>query len=204
MNKKKKKSRVVANQENAKKSTGPTDTSVTRYNARKHCLTSPTLVDEEEQKLFESIRGALVKEFQPSNTIHGYLVTQIARGMVCSQRATKFESDFIRSQTSSHIDEQQRLTYLTQAIKSFVAAGISPAVASNLLATPPWNILAVPPKKPMLSPEALTVLTEKLQRYQSSIAKQLSRDINELERLLRLRAGHAVPPPAVIDVNVHE
>ena len=41
-----------------------------------------------------------------------------------------------------------------------------------------------------------------LSRYEASIERGLYRALHELERLQRLRAGDAVPPPEAVDVNV--
>jgi hypothetical protein len=39
-------------------------------------------------------------------------------------------------------------------------------------------------------------------RYQAAIQRQLGQALTQLERLQRMRFGHAVPPPLSIDVRV--
>ena len=42
----------------------------------------------------------------------------------------------------------------------------------------------------------------KLSRYETTIERGLYRALHELQRLQAARAGQAVPPPAVVDVDV--
>ncbi len=43
----------------------------------------------------------------------------------------------------------------------------------------------------------------KLARYDTAIERSLFRALHELQRLQQARAGEPVPPPAVVDVDVH-
>ena len=44
---------------------------------------------------------------------------------------------------------------------------------------------------------------EKLNRYETSIKRNLQRDLHELQRLQAVRAGETVPPPAVVDMTLN-
>ncbi|MGD1089878.1 MAG: hypothetical protein ABR955_14320, partial [Verrucomicrobiota bacterium] len=47
------------------------------------------------------------------------------------------------------------------------------------------------------APEVL----ERLMRYETMLHRQLHRDMNQLERLQRIRLGEAVPPPLTMEVS---
>ncbi|WP_455367385.1 hypothetical protein [[Eubacterium] cellulosolvens] len=73
-------SKVEANRKNALKSTGPKDTSITRFNAIKHGLTAEKLVimRYENKEDYESIIDGLCIDFQPQTTVEHLLIEQIA------------------------------------------------------------------------------------------------------------------------------
>ena len=63
---------IKANIENSKKSTGPKDTSKTRFNGLKHGLFSKkvlSIVNKEGKKFINSVKKGLIKQFGPPDNI---------------------------------------------------------------------------------------------------------------------------------------
>ena len=67
---------VEANRRNALKSTGPRDTSLTRFNALKNGLTAEKLVVTryENREDYESLLEALRRNFQPQTAVEHILI----------------------------------------------------------------------------------------------------------------------------------
>lgn len=69
---------IKANQENSEHSTGPNDTSLTRYNALKHSLTSQTvLLKGENKEAFDELLTETRDKLNPEGSIENELVDQI-------------------------------------------------------------------------------------------------------------------------------
>ena len=69
---------IAANRENSKKSTGPNDTSIVRYNALKHGITAETtLLDGENKDAFDELAKEIRERLGPDGAIEVELVDQI-------------------------------------------------------------------------------------------------------------------------------
>lgn len=70
---------IVANRENAQKSTGPEECSQTRFNAVKYGLTGECVYSEEEQKAILKIYDDLCTVFEPKSLIIQILLSRAAK-----------------------------------------------------------------------------------------------------------------------------
>src|SRR6185437_8690496 len=83
---------IAANRRNAQKSTGPKDTSQTRFNGMKHGLCSPHVaLPGEDPAQFDAWRGALHGEWQPVTFTRALLVDRMAIAAWKMTRATRME-----------------------------------------------------------------------------------------------------------------
>ena len=84
---------VEANRRNALKSTGPRDTSLTRFNALKNGLTAEKLVVTryENREDYESLLEALLRDFQPQTAVEHILIEQMATSLWRRYRIVRAE-----------------------------------------------------------------------------------------------------------------
>ena len=93
---------IEANKENAQHSTGPEDTSKTRYNGLTHGLTAKTIVREEDKEAIEEFRAILNEELKPSNAIEGILIERMTIALWKINKAVQIEStDFHNSEVNA-------------------------------------------------------------------------------------------------------
>ncbi len=74
--------RISANRRNAKKATGPTNTSSTRFNATKHGLLSAGITELDNAEGYLNILSDLRREKNPVGVIETFLVESAAIEMV--------------------------------------------------------------------------------------------------------------------------
>src|SRR5438874_12426661 len=85
--------KLAANQENAKKSTGPSNTISTRFNATKHGLLSEGVTELDDPEKFQSLAAQLNKELQPVGILEHECVHQIALLTLRIRRARLLEAE---------------------------------------------------------------------------------------------------------------
>ena len=173
--------RGSANRRNSKKSTGPTNTSSTRFNATKHGLLSAGITELDDAEGFRALLRDLTKEKDPQGPVETYLVGCAGLDMVRLQRARRLESEFITEVLNPPIRESGIFANLDQLDEG-------PLVDPGLPATMHY--------------EGVERLVKTFQRYQSAIALNLFRTLHELERVQRMRKGEQLPAPAAVDVTV--
>jgi hypothetical protein len=178
--------RTDANRRNSRRSTGPNDTTSTRYNAVKHGLLAEGVTELDNPETFRAFCAKLETELKPIGEVENFLARQIALDMVRLKRVALLEAEFTTAQlnppiTETHPGLQQ---ILTQEDRETVVV-IDPGIPSRL------------------SAEAVDALASKFGRYETQIENRLFRHLHELERLQRLRHGEHVPAPASVDVAVH-
>ncbi|MGB7062819.1 MAG: hypothetical protein WBF13_10780 [Candidatus Zixiibacteriota bacterium] len=84
---------VIANRKNAKKSTGPKNTSLTRLNALKHgILSQEVLIEGEKKKDLEELGKRLRQQLAPQGELEVILVDRIISSIWRLRRALKVES----------------------------------------------------------------------------------------------------------------
>ena len=84
---------LIANRKNAKKSTGPKDTSPTRLNALKHGLLSEqVLIEGEKKKDLEELGRGLREQLAPQGELEVILVDRMVSSVWRLKRALKIEA----------------------------------------------------------------------------------------------------------------
>lgn len=187
------KSKAATNRENAKKSTGPADTSVSRYNARSHGLLSVG-VTELDEDLYQPTLERFNRDFRPATFLEEMLVERLALTQVRLRRSAMLEAEFIADQLHPPPRAASGPHPLISAMKLY----LDPASATK------EEEEEESPKRRRLSISAIDVLGQKFQRYETSLENRFFRTLNELERLQRLRGGDVVPPPMTVNVALHD
>ena len=176
---------IAANQRNARKSTGPRNTHLTRDNAMKHGLLAAGITELDRQD-YPALYQQLVEHYRPEGPIETWLVERIGLLMVRLQRAARVDSDFVAWRIKQN--EQTR-------VFSNVLAGIEfPDAAAGEHSD---NGHSYP-----ITTSDVRILNDSLGRYETSLERKLYNAMHELERLQRKRQGEAVPAPLAADLNV--
>src|SRR5262245_1535877 len=93
---------IIANQQNAKQSTGPRTESGkrrSRQNAIRHGLTAETVIDVlEDPAAYEAFERAIKSDYSPQTAIEGQLVTRLASLLWRLRRAVAVESGLLTMQ----------------------------------------------------------------------------------------------------------
>jgi hypothetical protein len=179
--------KVAANQQNALASTGPHNSSLTRYNAAKHGLLAEGVTEMDDPALFLDYRARLEHDLKPVGEVELGLVRRIALDFVRLRRAAVIEAEFITHKLNPTVTQffhhDEKLDYLmlrhggtTEVIEAGLPARLGVADVEEL---------------------------QKFQRYETAIENKLYRALNQLERLQRMRRGDQLPAPASLDVSIH-
>ena len=173
--------RAETNRCNAKKSTGPRDTTSTRYNAVKHGLLAEGVTELDSPETFTEFCAKIATKLQPIGEIEAFLARRIALGMVRLKRAELLEAEFVTAQLNPPVTE------------------VDPDLETMLGRT-----AVIDPGLPARIPaDALGVLANTIARYETAIENRLFRALNQLERMQRLRQGEKIPLPVSLDFAVH-
>jgi hypothetical protein len=167
------------------KSTGPNDTTSTRYNAVKHGLLAEGVTELDNPEEFRELCLRLDAAFKPVGDIEKFVVKRIALHMVRLNRAARLEAEFITHVLNPPITKSEGglNAELENAIGRTVV--LDPGLPSRLL------------------PSGIDGLAGKFQRYETALDNKFYRALHELDRLQRMRKGETVPPPAVLEVGLH-
>ena len=166
------KKQLIANRKNAKRSTGPKDTSLTRLNALKHgILSKEVLLEGEKRKDLEELGRRLRQELAPQGELEIILVDRIISSLWRLKRALKVES-----------------------------AGMSWSYEHGLQT---WD------GRPRDERQACMDMFmgkehERMQRYETTIERQIYRALHELIRLQSARKGEKPPAPIAVDMDVNK
>ena len=180
------KRKIAANRENAQKSTGPANTTSTRYNATKHGLLSEGSTELDNPETFQALVEQLKAELQPAGVLEHECVQQIALLTVRVRRARRLEAEAFTS-------------YLNPA-KTIHHPGTVFADDSEVIGWTETLDVGLPAQ---VSNDAIDGINRTVLRYETSIENKLFRWQNQLERLQRLRRGEKIPAPAAVDPNVN-
>jgi hypothetical protein len=173
--------RVAANQANSKKSTGPRNTTSTRFNATKHGLLSAGVTELDDAEGYRNTLCRLHEEYFAET--RDFLLGHIALQMVRLRRTARLEAEQITS-------------ILNPAI---YGEGENPL--KDLF--PPPAPLVDPGLPTSISCETLAARVTPFQRNQTSIENSMYRAMNQVERLDRMQQGEHLPGPVAVDVAVH-
>ena len=119
-----------ANRSNSRSSTGPRDTSKTRYNALKHGISSqqavvPQADGPDAAKRYDERRDGLWHDLAPQGTLEAALVDQIAVALQQQRRLMAFENSLIQGQADASITrwiERNQVDRATVDFKEMQAA----------------------------------------------------------------------------------
>ncbi len=179
------KAKLEANRANAVRSTGPSNTVSTRFNAVKHGLLAHGITELDGMD-YKNFLAEVTTALKPEGPIENFLTERISLCMVRLKRASRFEAEFITEALNPPI------TKITGRILSD---------GSELLR---GKTVVVDPGLPSPLPEsAVAYLAGSFQRYETAIENKLYRAMNQLERLQRLRRGEKLSAPATLDVGIH-
>ncbi|HLO00908.1 MAG TPA: hypothetical protein VK208_20790 [Pyrinomonadaceae bacterium] len=173
--------RKSANRRNAKKSTGPNNTTSTRLNATKHGLLSAGITELDNAEGYCDALRDLINEKDPLGVVETFLVECAALEMTRLRRAKRLEAEFITEALHPPVHKPNPLANFDQFD---VGCLVDPGL---------------PAKMPY---ESVQRLVNTFQRYETSIALKLFRILHELERVQRMRKGEHVSAPAAVDVTV--
>src|SRR2546430_9941336 len=95
--------KAIADRRNAQKSTGPQDTTSTRFNALKHGLLAEGVTELDCPEAFPGFCARLEAELKPVGEVETFLARRIALGMVRLLRAAYLEADFLTAQLNPPI-----------------------------------------------------------------------------------------------------
>jgi len=87
--------KAEANQRNARKSTGPKDTTSTRLNATKHGLLAQGITELDDAEAYTALLRRLNHAHRPVGDIEAFLVERIALAMVRLRRIARMEAEYI-------------------------------------------------------------------------------------------------------------
>jgi len=168
--------KIQANRENAQKSTGPKDTSLTRLNALKHGLLSKeTLIEGEDKRALEELGGRLRLELAPQGELENIFVDRIVSSTWRLKRAIRVERDYIEAE------------YEDCKFDDFSGVKRQDNKA--------WNLVVA---RELGNSNAWLNLI----RYETTIEKQIYKALHELLRLQSARRGERPPLPIAVDVDV--
>jgi hypothetical protein len=97
--------KITANRANATHSTGPADTSKTRFNGLAHGLTSrQTVIPGESQEAYAKFAAGLRKDLRPSSAIENLLAERLIAAAWRLQRFTRVESAFLSNRIDAYLE----------------------------------------------------------------------------------------------------
>jgi hypothetical protein len=163
--------RVEMNRQNAQKSTGPKDSTSTRYNAVKHGLLAEGVTELDDAENFVGLCEQLEAEYSPVGLVEIFFVRRIALCMIRLRRAGLIEAE-----------------YLTADLNPAISTGDSDRLLMEMLRSGEVIDPGLPAR---LSLDAVEQLVTKFQRYETAIESKLYRAINQLEDLQRTRRGQS-------------
>jgi hypothetical protein len=167
--------RTEANRANARKSTGPKDTTSTRFNAVKHGLLAEGVTELDKPETFQNFCAAIEAELKPLGEIENFLARQIVLCMVRLKRVRLLEAEFVTAQLNPPVMEN----FDTDIDR----------ILGNIN-----NQTVVDPGLPArLSAEAVDALANSFARYETAIENRMLRALNHLERMQLLRHAADVP-----------
>ena len=174
--------KVEANRQNAQKSTGPNDTTNTRFNAVKHGLLAEGVTELDDHDRYHAISEGLRTQFNPVSCMETFLVERMTLAMLRVQRASRLEAEHITATLNPPTTQKVAGELDKFCAKSF---GTVEVVDRGL-------------------PASLTAQTvaslDNFSRYETAHENRLYRAVNQLRQFQRDRQNGqpqtATPPPS--------
>lgn len=163
---------IAANRQNSKKSTGPGNTTSSRFNATKHGLLAVGVTELDNVEGYPLLLAALMAEKKPVGVIETHRVECIALDIVRQRRAQRCEAEYITEQMNPPKFETDSTNPL------FSVSGVT---------------MVDPGLPASLRLEAMAALVRTFQRYEGFFAKDLSRNERDLEHSQQMRRSEKLP-----------
>ena len=217
---------IVANKENAKRSTGPKTQrgrAKSALNSLKHGLLSrEALLPQEDFELYENLRTAVVTHLNPSGPIEMILIDEVVANLWRLRRAYRIESGFFSTELDElqlfsteesnesiinklSPDDSQKLFDAIKTLDDILGDSHLPDMECSLSPSRPQELPATitPPASSFKNAFVRITINEdyltRLTRYIASIERNIYRALHELQRLQSSR-GIDNPLSAVIDI----
>ena len=98
--------KLAANRANAGLSTGPADTSRTRFNGVAHGLTSKqTVIRGEDQQEFDTFSANMLRDMAPGSAVESFLAERIVAAAWRLKRFSRVESAFVKERVDKFLEE---------------------------------------------------------------------------------------------------
>jgi len=170
-----------ANRRNAKKSSGPHDTSVSRLNAIRHGLLANGLTQLDDGEAYAAVLAELMVQKEPVGPTENFLVTYLAlihtKWVTCLRLAAEHVTSALHPPLRDPKDPLKDLFPEPRILHPGVPARLPFGVIEQLVHT--------------------------FDRYEKELSNRYFRVRHELDRMQRERRGEHVPPPIVADVCLH-
>lgn len=170
--------RIAANRANAQKSTGPKDTSKTRFNGVQHGLTAMhTLLPWEHKEDLQAILDSFESRYQPVDDVERLLVKQVAVAYWRMERSLRIEKNILETVARGQAEDAD-LAF------SQMHAGNLEAIAF------------------MVAAENM----DRFRRYDAHLQRAFERALKRVEQMASLRKPDAqpLPPPEPIERPVNK
>jgi hypothetical protein len=209
--------KIEANRQNAQKSTGPRTPegkATSSRNALRHgLLAQQVLVPGEDGEALRELAEGLRTELQPVGELENLLVEQIIATHWRLRRLGRVEVGIFVAENREELAEQaerEARRYEVRKADEFFGPDIeitdeekhSEAMSRARRIRNEQGDEAFTLGRTFARDAARGNAFSKLSRYETSLVRQLSRALHELERLQRARSGGDVPAPHVVDVHV--
>ena len=97
--------KLAANRANATHSTGPADTSRTRFNGLAHGLTSKqTVIRGEDQQEFDAFQAKMLRDLTPASAVESVLADRIVTAAWRLKRFARVEASFFNNRIDAFLD----------------------------------------------------------------------------------------------------
>ena len=225
-----KKTKAESNKRNAKKSTGPKNTTMTRLNATTHGLTSMR-VGAHEQKAYDEMLAEYRRSLLPENAVDDFLVRRITFHAFRAEGCSTSAAELMESEAREVIDvkavkQPSTLDYvkvylnggltrpslsevgaelqeLTGPLADFLEDGADEVDRQQAVAAVDRLTAALDklPRKAGSKSWEISEAAERLHRHEVAHENRFLKFLNEYERTKRLRRGDDVPAPVSINIT---
>ena len=182
------------------KSTGPKDTTKTRFNAKKHGLTSGYM-NEEEEEAYNALLEGLTNSLPPANVLDEVLNENLAFLAVRMKRCRAAEDQYIRHELRERVIEPPPPPSVT-AFEKGIFGVVDPAYLKELESKVENFVPGETVRYRRPEWEVIWEGRQRFERYESEYERRFMRQLNEIERMRRQRSGDDVPAPISINVAV--
>jgi hypothetical protein len=208
---------VASNRSNSQHSTGPTTEAgkaTACKNSTAHGLTASRLLilHDEDEAEFLAFRDGIVESLAPIGGVEQILADRVASCAWRLRRVVRLEHDILADGIHAEVADRARDAFQTAMIGTVdpLADSMSKALPEDLA-----RLVEEGRRRAQRAANARTTARtlvgmgfarstaiERLTRYERGLEGSMHRNLHELERLQRARAGIPTPPPIAVDLDV--